>query len=244
MFRDARLKIDRADKHIEEVKTAVLSLHESYVSSIEEDANSGGHSIKYECPDLERRLTEIALMTGDAIHNLRTALDHTWIALVEKLGLPTNKWAKFPFSDSAETLDRTLKNGNIDSASPSLFEKLTVEVKPYRGGNVYLWGLHEADIADKHKLVLPLMDYTGASGIRVEDEHGVVHDVSLIPRLGSMGVIYLDFFPNIKIKEKGHVSLSVFLHEGSLAGSAIPFELQALSHLVLSVVQSLESLPL
>jgi hypothetical protein len=244
LFRDARLKIDRAYKHIREIEAAILSLHEAYVSSIEKDANTGGHSIKYECADLDSRIIEIALITGDAVHNLRTALDHAWFAIIDKLGLGQNSWTRFPFADTAQALGQTLKKKKIDIASPALFEKLTTKIKPYCGGDVYLWGLHKADITDKHKLIIPIMEYTGANGIRLEDEHGVIHDADLMPRPGSSGVMYLDLFSNIKIKEKGHVSLSIHFHEGPLVGFSIPQELQYLALLTSQVVESLETLVL
>jgi len=243
MFRDARLKIDRADKHIKEVKTAVLALHEAYVSIIEEDADTGGHSIKYECPDLEDRLIEIALATGDVIHNLRTALDYAWIAVIDKLSLPQTKWTKFPFSESAELLNHTLTQRQIHTTSPILLEKLVADIKPYRAGNLYLWALHDLDITDKHKLLLPLVNYAGAKGIRVEDEHGTVHPVELMPRVHGTNVMFLDFFPNIKIKEKGHIAASILFDKGPLAGFPIPEELLTLSYSALCVIESLEAIP-
>ena len=65
-FEGARLKIQRADKHIADAECAVISLKQGYVSSIETDKATGGHSIKYECPNFGMRMNEIALITGDA----------------------------------------------------------------------------------------------------------------------------------------------------------------------------------
>ena len=242
-FRDARLKIDRANKHIEEIKTAVLCLHEAYISVIESDANTGGHSIKYKCPDLEDRLLQIALMTGDAVHNLRTALDYAWIATIDSLRLPQTRYTKFPFTETLKMLQDQLAERQINTANPILFEKLTADIKPYRAGNLHLWALHSLDITDKHKLLLPLVNYAGADGIRVEDEHGTVHPIELMPRTGGTNVMFLDFLPNIKIKEKGHIAASILFDEGPMGGFPIPEELLTLSYSAFSVIESLEAIP-
>jgi hypothetical protein len=243
MFFDARRKIDRADKHIDDVEREVLALERHYVSAIETDKQTGGQSIKYECPGLQDRLTDIALITGDAVHNLRAALDYAWVGVIDALKLPPTRWTKFPFADRPETLNKALLQRNINGASPTLFKKIMTDIQPYRGGDAFLWSLHHADITDKHKLVLPLIDYTGATDIRVEDEHGVIYPVNVAPRRGSQGIIFFDFPPNFNIKNKGNISVSIFFHEGSvLAGVPILEELYGLSSSAMKVVSSLESL--
>ena len=245
MFRDARLKIDRANKHIAEVESLALSLERDYASSIEVQEKTGGQSIKYECPDFGDRLIDIALATGDAIHNLRTALDYAWVETIDRLKLPQTKFRKFPFRETPKMLDDALTGGEIDQTSPALFKKITTDIKPYRAGNIYLWALHDFDITDKHKLLLPIVDCTSAVSVSVEDEKGVTYEISSMPRFGSMGLIYLDFFPNIKIKDNGHIAISILFPQGSaLDGCVIPHELHMLAHSALGVVRSLESIPL
>ena len=238
----ARLKLQRANKHISDSETAVISLKHAYVSSIETHAPTGGHSIKYECPRFSDLVNEIALITGDAIHNLRASLDHAWVSIIRHLKLPVTKWTKFPFAESAEALDKTLGERKIVSASPALFKKISAEVQPYRGGNALLWALHDADIADKHKLLIPLVDYMSVVDLSVEDEHGPVTGNTL-PRRGSNGIFYVDFAPNIKIHSKGQIVLSVLFDEGTaLEDMGIPDELHALSRVVEQTMTGLECL--
>jgi hypothetical protein len=243
MFHDARLKIDRANKHISEIQSLVLSLEKGYVATIEVDRTTGGKSIKYECQKFQHYLTELSLITGADVHNLRTALDYAWISTIQGLCLPLTKWTKFPFYENPTKLQDALRERGIENSSPVLFKTIMTEIKPYPGGNFFLSGFHDADIMDKHKLLLPVVDCTSAEGISIQDENGAIHEVQLIPRYGSNGVIYIDFFPNIQIQEMGRISVSVIFHEGSpLVGSAIPEDLFAFSHFALKLIESLEQL--
>jgi hypothetical protein len=244
-FHNARLKIKRADKHIYDAQAAVIALKRAYASFVEVDAQTGGRSIKYECPGFDERKTEIALIVGDAIHNLRTALDYAWMATIDRLSLPPTKYTKFPFVDDAKTLENALKERGIETASPLLFKAVMTEIQPYPAGNLSLYSLHDIDITDKHKLLVPLMDYTGASHVSVKDEYGTVRTGDTLSFLGSNGIFYVDFAPNVEIKNEGEVSVSIFFHEGTpLAGFKIPAELFALSCTALSVVERLERLVL
>ena len=245
MFFDARLKIDRANEHIGDVEAEVFALERHYVSSIEIDRGTRAQSIKHECPGLLDRLSDIALITGDAVHNLRTALDYAWMAVLAALKLTPTKYTKFPFGDTFEALNKTLSERKIDRTSPALFEKLVTDIQPYCGGNDLLWTLHRADITDKHKLLLPVSHCTGASGVRIEDENGVVQTGDLLPRYGSQGVILFDFPPNVKIKDNGKISVSVILLDGpNLAGIPILEELGLLSDSAFNAVKSLEGVAL
>ncbi len=62
MFRDARLKIDRANKHIEDFKSVLGTLKDSYVSTIEQDVKAGGQSLKYASSACDSIHRELALM--------------------------------------------------------------------------------------------------------------------------------------------------------------------------------------
>jgi hypothetical protein len=241
MFRGARLKLDRSNKHIGELQTIIGSLESHYVASVEVDQATGAKSIKYECPEFANFLTEIALASGDAVHNLRSALDHAWVSAVDSLGLANTRWTKFPFCKDSQSLDNVLSERGIPSACPALLKWLRTDVKPYPGGNDLLCALHDVDILDKHKLLVPVLDCTGAIGLRLEDERGEV-EASVMPRYGTNGIIYVDFFPNVQIKDKGQVSVAVFFDKGTPLGTVpIPGIFDYLRSSVLKVITHLEN---
>lgn len=60
----------------------------------------------------------------------------------------------FPFAEDANGLEEQIKKKNFDRASAAALKELRA-LKPYKGGNVALRGLHDLDVTDKHKLIIP-----------------------------------------------------------------------------------------
>ena len=95
---------------------------------------------------------DLALISGDVIHNLRSTLDHLiWQLVVANGGQPNDKTA-FPIWPS----EARYKAGGPGYAKGVSEAALTVldGLKPYKGGNPALWRLHKLDIIDKHRLLL------------------------------------------------------------------------------------------
>lgn len=113
-------------------------------------------------------------------------------------------------------------------------------VRPYStGGSWHICTLHDLDIIDKHRLILPVQKLTTIAGIVVEDENGMVSGDSW-PISGNE--LYLDFHLNVQIKNKGKPSVRVCFAEGLATESLeVVSELAAFSRVVISVVKTLES---
>lgn len=107
---------------------------------------------------------EILTLVGDAVHNIRSALDHLVCALarlngtnnVNDIHFPFNKIAnEFPARHAKET--KKLRSRDAD---------LIAALKPYPGGNDLLYAVHEVDISDKHRALvamgclIPMIDWT------------------------------------------------------------------------------------
>jgi hypothetical protein len=235
---NARLKIDRARNHISELGALVRSLPDLYISSIESDPQGRGNSIRYFLPNSLQLNSTIALIVGDAIHNLRTSLDYSWIAASD--GEDRGKHAKFPVCGSAKELDGRLRAAQIDITHPALFELMISEIKPFKSAEWHIWALHELDIVDKHRLILPVVKSTTISGIVVEDEHGPVSGDSW-PIIASGDTFHFDFKPNIQIKNKGKPTVEVRFADGvPTESSAILTTLEEFSRLVARLVDLLE----
>jgi hypothetical protein len=149
-----KLKIERAKEHVRDLDSAMESFRSSnpYGFRIENDAQTGDKlhylNIRVETPN------SFALMIGDAVHNLRTSLDHLAWQLVEangntpKIGVGGTQ---FPIYDSPSKL----KTGGVAEIQgiTSDAQKLVNSIKPYKGGCDDLWILHELDLMDKHRLL-------------------------------------------------------------------------------------------
>lgn len=113
---------------------------------------------------------ELALVLGDAIHNLRASLDLLAAALVLRNGRSV-KGVYFPFAATADGLDDQIRQKKFDRAGKPAVELLK-RVAPYRGGNELLRGLHDLDILDKHQLIIPAFQGFTMRGFKLKGSTG------------------------------------------------------------------------
>jgi hypothetical protein len=181
-MRRLKLKLERAKKHIVDFKETWDAFVDggAYPFTSKDDPNTGERI--YKLTDAALIPTNIPLILGDAIHNLRSALDHLAYQLVS-VG-PHPRWRSkvyFPIADSPKefvsALRRIKKRLRHDAVEP------LAAIEAYRGGaGELLWQLNELDIIDKHHLLLPV------------DPQNVVHSMS--PReVGSISRNFLGVFP-------------------------------------------------
>lgn len=94
---------------------------------------------------------EVSLVVGDAIHNLRTALDHLACCLATANGQSMDDVA-FPFGRDLSAY-RNNSSGKIKKLSKRARRFINL-LRPYAGGNEYLYLLHRLDLQDKHRTLL------------------------------------------------------------------------------------------
>jgi hypothetical protein len=242
-FASSHLKIKRANKHISDLQSAIRSLPEAYAVTVERDEKTRRQSIKFGLPNAESTAIDLALTIGDAIHNLRTALEYAWIASIKRL-VPSalDGHTKFPVRETKERLESALKGRKIDIAAPALFNRIVSDIRPYRGGNDAICSLHHLDVSDKHRLLIPLMQVLAVEGVTLEDENGQ------ILRGGTWattrpGPYFIDLEGNWHIKESGKVALAIVFENGTnLEGTEVSDMLSSFSIHALSAVQLLENL--
>lgn len=128
-----------------------------------------------EFPIPPRHLDEIACCVGDAVHNLRSALDLLACQVVEKSGGNPDS-VHFPFAKTAADLTTggRSKKGMIgdkhfDRARPDAQQAL-LALAPHGepNGNRLLWGLHRLDLVDKHQDLLVLSTATTKPNLYIQ----------------------------------------------------------------------------
>lgn len=97
----------------------------------------------------------VGLPVGDAIHNLRTALDAMAGDLAIISGNSPNK-VYFPFADTEDGLKCQIKRKSFHRAGKDCVA-LLYELQPFKGGNTALRALHDLDNIDKHITVCPVV---------------------------------------------------------------------------------------
>lgn len=148
----AKFKIARASKHIAELDEAARAYLVSAPFAVERTEAPNGDficrvRIRHHVPP------EWSTIVGDAVHNLRSALDLLAWQLVEADGAAASQDTCFPVTRSGPREFRQLLRRALKGAGPTAIRFVT-RLKPFNGGNEALVRLHALDISDKHRLTL------------------------------------------------------------------------------------------
>lgn len=165
-FDGATLKIERAYYHIEEVKSLLEAVREIEQQGITLQ-NDGPCGFHLDFLPSSRPFKDLPLAIGDAIHNLRAALDHVWMALWRKSG--KTGFGTFPFHETRKNIEDAIAKSPVKEAFPEV-EKIVLDyVKPYRDedGNSILWAITKLDKIDKHNLIIPLVEKKTIQNLKV-----------------------------------------------------------------------------
>lgn len=235
---DSRLKINRANEHIAQIKKCLVALQDSETSSIEIDSASGCERLKHDFTD-RTAFTDMALMLGDAIHNLKCALDYTWFETLGRLApAVVGKFSKFPVYRHANQLKDALEGREIHFSARRLFEFMLTEIRPYEGGNATIWTIHKLDIRDKHRLLIPVFTNLSIIGIEVEDERGKRHSGNSRATT-QKPPFYVDQPRGFHVKNNGTLSYQVMCEDaGNLMD--VPETFVHYSRIILKVVEVFE----
>lgn len=188
-FRASRLKVKRAKRHISDLDAAVRTYvanepHRFYIEHNPELARRAAFNLSAPATSaLILYITtpppcELPLIIGDAIHNLRAALDLLACSLV-RLNGRSDKNVYFPFSErGGKDFERMIKKRNINRAAPDVVDIIR-SLEPYKGGNEALRAIHDLDITDKHVTIVPTLYLTAVPRIIVDSR--VVEDSFVHP---------------------------------------------------------------
>lgn len=158
-MRDVELKISRGERHVKDVQMVQSHFFASnpYAIDVKDDPQTGQPI--YYLAEVRDVPEELSLICGDALHNLRSALDYLACDLVRANGeTPTRNTGfpvlqKAPLSPKEDLFARRVK-GMKQAAIDAIWD-----VQSYQGGDNVLWRLHSLDNIDKHKLLATLGHY-------------------------------------------------------------------------------------
>jgi len=175
------LKLKRAGEYIEALKERIdLWLgSDAYTISRKKDPQTGDTvcraQIKKPPP------AEISLLVGDAVHNLRSALDHAVYFLAERnLGTLTpetehalmfpivgNENSKGAPADGSEIIDNLITRTLVGVPDPA--RAFIKQEQPYHWGDGFryhsLWCIHDLDRIDKHRRLAVASAFLGLPGV-------------------------------------------------------------------------------
>jgi hypothetical protein len=95
------------------------------------------------------------IIAGEALHALRSILDHLIWHLIEiNGGTPTPGVSGFPICDTLKSYN-TEKTRKVDGSGKFVLGIID-RALPYKAGNTYLWVLNKLNNIDKHRLLIAL----------------------------------------------------------------------------------------
>ena len=148
-----QFKIERANEHITNLRNVIQGFFDSkpYLVSTKRDAS---RRLVYYLSNVQPIPANIAPIAGDAIQNLRTALDHlAWqLFQIGTGGATNNRKVYFPIADDATKYGAYLQSlSGFRSDAIATFRT----IEPYKGGkDEKLWVLNKLNIIDKHRLLV------------------------------------------------------------------------------------------
>jgi hypothetical protein len=154
--KSVRLKIDRANHHIRDLASQIIAFGESRPYESRHDRNPNTRCIECTLTKVGELPDPLSTITGDVIHNLRSALDHiAYLLCISRSGCKGSS-VYFPISEDALKYEaeapRKIKGMRQDAV------KAINRIEPYGGGaGDILWRLHALDNADKHRLLVPIL---------------------------------------------------------------------------------------
>jgi hypothetical protein len=159
------LKLQWAEKRLRELNTLLVSFgshHQRIV--IERDPET--NEILYKLRDDPVIDPAVSLLAGDIFQHLRTALDYLACGLVIANGKEPTSQTCFPIFKDAPTSakDKASFARKVDGMGKEAIERIEF-IKPYKGGNPYLWPVHELNRREKHRLLFTVGAYVHNMGI-------------------------------------------------------------------------------
>ncbi len=210
-FREARLKIERANQHIRDFEAKAASFFDSTVYEIGIESDPESNSDFIEIAATQTIPDSFALILGDAIHNLRSALDLAWFEIAGR-DSPDPDREIFPVRHTHKHLEEFIKGRPEHQSLVQLADTLLNVIQPYKGGNGDdIWRLHRLDIEDKHRVLIERRQVGELTGLWAEDDKG--------ERFGIKKGIILDGQP-LMIRRTGSTGLKI-VKEGYLTGTIV-----------------------
>ncbi|MBC5833198.1 hypothetical protein BVJ63_19550 [Vibrio cholerae] len=213
-FVGTELKIVRAKSHVRELENQLVDYIKSKPFKVVVESEDGGTNhlwtlrVKHDIPMI------FAAIIGDVIHNLRASLDLLATELVEHAGQDA-KNVYFPFGNDSDGLEQMIKKRRIDKAGQGVVDIIR-ELQPYTGGNKLLRSLHDLDITDKHKSLVPVAHYAGIKNFQMSGASGpmlTIQNLHCGPIRDGMVLMSLPPAANVRIGQSFNPSLKLCLDE-------------------------------
>lgn len=173
-FRGSKTKLKRASKFITEIEAGLIAYNANDPISAEWDYSGAEPGLKISMKEVD---PEMLSALGDAIHNMRTALD-LMASELARINGKSDRHIYFPFAASQAEFPAAIKKRNFHLAGEDAVA-LIMQFAPYKGGKERLRAIHDLDIEDKHTALLITQHRTEGLQLSYELDAGLKPPVSV-----------------------------------------------------------------
>jgi hypothetical protein len=162
----ASQRLIRANEHLEELQKHITHLVSCGAYQLRRYNYTGTSQVAYQLTHvLETTPQRWINLAGDAIHNLRSSLDNLVYELfeeqdkVKEVPEKQRRRIQFPIAETEDDYRNHPSRKLLTHLSADAQAALDA-FRPFKGGNEFLWKLHQLSIVDKHHLSLSLTTAT------------------------------------------------------------------------------------
>ena len=218
-FTASRRKLARAMRYIEELDQSIEKYFSGKWYTCTFDETKGLNLTIFGVP------RDADMAAGDAIHNMRSALDLLAVEAVKRGG-GDPKDVYYPFCEKRASFEATFQTRKLHKA-PAPIQAIVRGSKPYPDGDATLHALHKLDIRDKHQALIAIATDATTPAVRV------VTDAAGVPVGFAEGKLKIELDTSTSPKAE-----FVFSNDCPLAGQPIGPTLRALWESVAAIVDS------
>lgn len=185
----------------------------------------------------------IPFLSGDAIHSLRTALDHVAYEIVERGRRIPSQGLVFPIKDTRSEVVDAMKTEIQAAAGTDIVSLIVDGIQPHRGGHREghsLWVLHRLDCVDKHRKLLTAVEDVGFHHIEAVDEEGTTYTGLTLTSVGKGALQWPAYVRGKKLylKNEGKLTFGIQFHEVEAAEGELVLPL--LNRLKVAVIRTID----
>lgn len=235
-FTASRRKVERSVEHIYDLNKLLKSFAESDFYAVSVKEYEGSNHVFIDIDKSGFDATRAALIIGDVLHNLKSALDILYYQTFDTMTGAADHRTRFPIRDERQQLITSIDGGLKEKRLAThrgarlIVDLLLDIVYPYKAGNHPIWALHNLNIRDKHQLLIPVFDVMRFLDIRLEDEGQNVFLADNQPYYTRESFQFkIERAGRLTVHDKGHAALEIVFDIG------VPYQDQ-------SVIQSLHEI--
>jgi hypothetical protein len=170
MLESAKLKLDRAKKHIGDLQATFDSFVQRSRHTFLSGSDSNTGEITVELSFNEQIPSDLSLIMADATHNLRTSLDHAMWELIGLDGGTQDRWTTLPTGSNRQNYEATCNGAKTPRHDTKRFLIELAVYKSGAGNDVY--GLHLLDNEEKHTVITPIAGLAKIGKVRFVGPNG------------------------------------------------------------------------